>query len=197
VIVGLTGGIGSGKTTVAQIFASLGVPIFVADEVSKSLIDTDINLQRALKSLIGDDVVKDGKIDRPLMASRIFSDEALLAKVNQLIHPAVGRAFQTWYAEQSSPYVIREAAILFESGTDQDCQKIVVVSAPEELRIRRVMARSGESEAQIRQRMAKQWPQERKEALADFIIKNDEGEMLIPQVLSIHEDLKHFANKGG
>ena len=193
-IVGLTGGIGSGKTTAAQIFQHLGVPVFVADEVSKSLIDEDLELQGALKDLMGEELVKGGKIDRPYMASLIFSDPILLAKVNGLIHPAVAKAFSSWYAVQNSDYVIREAAILFESGSHKDCEAIIVVSAPEQLRIERVKARSGESEAQIRNRMSKQWPQSKKEALADYIIQNDGNAMLIPQVMQIHENLIRRAN---
>lgn len=188
-IVGLTGGIGSGKTTVAQIFNALGVPIFVADEVSKSIIDSDLSLQSELKSLLGNDVVKEGKIDRPYMASLIFNDANLLKEANALIHPAVGSAFQRWYLQQDFPYVLREAAILFESGSHKDCEAIVVVSAPEDLRIERVQKRSGESEVQIRARMSKQWPQKKKEELADYLIFNEQKEMLIPQVIKVHEDL--------
>ncbi len=188
-IVGLTGGIGSGKTTVAQIFKALGVPIFVADEVSKRIIDSDLSLQSELKSLLGNDVVKEGKIDRPYMASLIFNDANLLKEANALIHPAVGSAFQQWYLQQDFPYVLREAAILFESGSHKDCEAIVVVSAPEDLRIERVQKRSGESEAQIRARMSKQWPQKKKEELADYLIFNEQKEMLIPQVIKVHEDL--------
>lgn len=195
-IVGLTGGIGSGKTTVAQIFQQLQVPVFVADEESKKLLDTDADLQAQLVEWLGPELIKEGRVDRAYMASRIFKDEDLLKKVNALIHPAVGRAFQNWYQKQEAPYIIREAAILFESGTHKDCAKIIVVSAPEELRLQRVIKRSGESPEQVKARMAKQWPQEKKEALADYIIHNDHQEMLIPQVLQIHEDLIHIANTG-
>ncbi|MCR9153891.1 MAG: dephospho-CoA kinase [Bacteroidetes bacterium] len=195
-IVGLTGGIGSGKTTAAQIFKSLGVPLFLADEESKKLIDSDAKLQASLVELMGSELLTDGKINRAYMASLIFSDAVLLQKVNALIHPAVGDAFKAWYHRQNSSYVIREAAILYESGSHQDCDAVIVVSAPEQLRLERVKARSGESEEQIRKRMSKQWPAEKKEALADYIIHNDGGEMLIPQVLKIHESLIHTANQG-
>lgn len=196
-IVGLTGGIGSGKTTVAQIFQTLGVPVFVADEESKKIIDSDLELQSQLVALLGSDLVKKKKIDRPYMAQLIFNDAHLLQQVNALIHPAVGRAFKRWYQEQDTPYVLREAAILFESGSYQDCKAIIVVSAPEELRLKRVMRRSGETEAQVKNRMSKQWPQEKKETLANFIIRNDHQSMLIPQVLEVHENLIHSANQGG
>lgn len=196
-IVGLTGGIGSGKTTVAQIFERLGVPVFIADEVSKSIIDTNTQVQQQLRALLGNEVVKDGRIDRPYMASRIFSDPVLLQKTNAIIHPAVAEAFKAWHSAQSFSYVIREAAILFESGSHKDCDAIVVVTAPEKLRIQRVIKRSGETEAQVKARISKQWPQEKKEALADYLIFNDEKEMLIPQVLKIHENLIGRANAGG
>lgn len=195
-IVGLTGGIGSGKTTVARIFAQLGVPIFVADEVSKSILDSNKALQAELLQLMGPELLQDSKVNRPYMASRIFKDKALLQKVNALIHPAVASAFEAWHQAQSFPYVLREAAILFESGSAKDCAKVIVVSAPEELRLQRVMLRSGETAEQVRQRMSKQWPQEKKEALADYIIQNDHQHMLIPQVLRIHEDLIHTASSG-
>ena len=145
-------------------------------------------------ALLGPDLVKNQKIDRPYMAQLIFNDANLLQHVNALIHPAVGRAFNRWHQEQDSPYVLREAAILFESGSYQDCKAIIVVSAPEDLRLKRVITRSGETEAQVKNRMSKQWPQEKKEALANFIIRNDHQSMLIPQVLEVHENLIHSAN---
>lgn len=188
-IIGLTGGIGSGKTTVAQIFRALSIPVFVADEESKIIIDTDLELQDQLRELLGEKLIKSGRIDRPYMASLIFNDNELLEKTNALIHPAVGRAFSEWYAKQNAPYVLREAAILFESGSYKDCAAIIVVSAPEPLRLERVIKRSGETEKQVKSRMARQWSQEEKEALANFIIQNDHQSMLIPQVLKIHENL--------
>lgn len=188
-IVGLTGGIGSGKSTVAQIFEFLKVPVFYADEESKKLLDTKADLQIALVELMGEELIKKGKLDRKYMASRIFTNIELLQKVNALIHPAVAEAFSTWYFLQKTPYVIREAAILYESGSHKDCDKVITVSAPEEMRIKRVMNRSGESAKSIKNRMNKQWPQAKKEQLADYIISNDLTEALIPQVLNIHENI--------
>lgn len=194
-IVGLTGGIGSGKTTVAHIFEHLGVPVFEADEISKNIIDTDKSLQRQLRHLLGDSVVNEqGKIDRPLMASIIFGDKQLLAKTNALIHPAVGRNFKSWYLQQKAPYIIREAAILFESNTYKDCDKIVVVTAPDDLRIKRVMDRSQLSRKQVLERMENQWPQEQKVEMADYVISNDLEHSVIKQVLQIHEDIIRQTN---
>lgn len=194
-IVGLTGGIGSGKTTVGRIFAQLGVPLFVADEEAKRLLDEDVDLQRGLVDLLGPRLLNaQGQVDRAFMAAMIFKDEALLQKVNALVHPAVGRRFVQWYQAQKAPYVLREAAILFESGSHRDCAKVIVVSAPESLRLSRSMARSGESEAAIRARMDRQMPAAEKEALADYLIYNDGRSSLIKQILPLHENLLRLAN---
>lgn len=194
-IIGLTGGIGSGKTTVGEIFKHLKIPVFVADEEAKKLLRTSESLKQKLSDLLGPDLIREGEVDKAYMARRIFSDEKLLKKANAIIHPAVADAFALWHAKQNAPYVIREAAILFESGSHVDCDKIVVVTAPEDMRIQRVMQRSGESKEQIEQRMSRQWPQEKKEQLADFIIKNDHTEPVIPQVLKIHENIIRFTNQ--
>ncbi len=196
-IVGLTGGIGSGKTTVARIFSRLKVPVFEADVVSKSIIDEDRQLQSQLQQLLGEEVVEAGKINRPFMAQRIFSDEQLLEKTNALIHPAVADNFRQWYAGQDAPYVIREAAILFESGSYKDCQQIVVVTAPREMRIQRVMERNALAREEVLARMNRQWPEERKLERADFVVQNDHSQSLIKQVLRIHENLIRIANKKG
>jgi dephospho-CoA kinase len=188
-IVGLTGGIGSGKTTISKIFIFLGIPVFYADEQAKQLLEKDEFLKAQLVELIGPKLLLHGKIDKPYMASRIFSDPKLLKAVNALIHPAVALAFENWYAAQKSSYVLREAAILFESGSHKDCDHIVVVSASENTRIKRVMTRSSESLEQVKNRMNKQWPQEEKNKLADSIIYNDATDPVIPQVLKIHKKL--------
>lgn len=193
-IIGLTGGIGSGKTTVGKIFTHLGIPVYLADEAAKKLIDRDPHLQRELQNLVGKDLVADGKINRPYMARRVFADEQLLQEVNAVVHPAVARDFQEWYKKQDSPYVLREAAILYESGSYRDCHKVIVVTAPESLRITRVQNRSGESREQIKQRMQRQWPQEEKNKRGDYLIYNDEKHAVIPQVLAIHEDIIRSTN---
>ncbi len=195
-IVGLTGGIGSGKTTVAGIFARLGVPVYEADQASKNIIDADKVLQGKLQNLLGADIVNSqGKIVRDRMASIIFNDEELLKKTNALIHPAVAEDFRSWVAAQDYPYVLKEAAILFESGSYKQCDKIVVVEAPEELRIERVMKRGNVSREQVLERMRNQMPQEQKVALADYVIHNDLQQSVITQVLSVHENLIRQANQ--
>lgn len=194
-IIGLTGGIGSGKTTVGKIFSTLGIPVYEADTASKKIIDTDKGLQAKLQDLLGENIVTpEGLIDRSRMASLIFNDEELLKKTNALIHPAVGDDFMNWAQEQSKPYVIKEAAILFESGSYKQCDKIIVVEAPEELRIKRVMERGNVSRKEVLERMKNQWPQEQKVQMADYVVHNDLQYSVIKQVLAIHEDIIHQAN---
>ena len=182
-IVGLTGGIGSGKTTVAEIFQFLGVPVYEADHFAKSIIDTDIRVQSRLQALLGIEIVKEGKIDRPLMASIIFNDPKLLEATNSIIHPAVAKHFKAWLAKQNVTYIIREAAILFESGSYRDCDKIITVTAPQELRIERVMSRSKISREEVLARMDKQWGEEEKVKRSHFVVQNDNSRSLIKQVL--------------
>ncbi len=197
-ILGLTGGIGSGKSTVAAIFSSLGIPVYDADSASKNLIETNANLQKHLTALLGDDILREGKIRRPVMATKIFNDEELLKKTNAIIHPAVARDFQRWHREhRSSSYVIREAAILFESGSYVDCDKILVVTAPAEMRIQRVMKRNSVSREEVLRRMANQWPEKEKLSRADYVIYNDLTQSVIKQVLAIHEDIINQSNQRG
>ncbi|WP_417608699.1 dephospho-CoA kinase [Owenweeksia hongkongensis] len=195
-IIGLTGGIGSGKSTVAKIFEFLGVPVYEADAFSKTIIDTDKELQAELVSLLGTEIIEEGKIVRPKMAELIFGDKNLLQKANDLIHPAVARHFQNWNENQSYPYVIKEAAILFESGSYKSCDKILVVAAPKEMRINRVMARSSMTREEVEARMNNQWPQEQKLEKADYIVTNDLTESVIKQVINIHENIIRTANSG-
>lgn len=187
-IVGLTGGIGSGKSTVASVFNQLGVPVYEADLWARNLIDRD-DIQSALVELMGEGILSSGVIDRKKMASLIFNDKALLARVNGLIHPAVATHFKNWYREQQSPYVIREAAILFESGSYKDCDKVIVVHAPLEMRIQRVMERNGISREEVMERVNNQWPEEDKLRLADYVVYNDLSRSVIKQSISIHEDI--------
>ena len=186
-IIGLTGGIGSGKSSAAQIFEFLGIPVFIADEVSKKLLD-EAPIQKKLTALLGQDVLQESKINRAKMAGLIFNDESLLQAVNNILHPAVRRAFARWHQGQApAPYYLREAAILFESGSDEDCDKVITITAPRELRIARVAARSGESREQIEQRMARQWPEEEKIRRSDFVIHNDQKHSLIEEVWRVHK----------
>ena len=185
--IGITGGIGSGKTTICRIFESLFVPVFNADDVAKKIMLTDTNLVEAIKVQFGREAYfASGELNRKFLSGIVFNDSRALQKLNELVHPAVIQAFDDWAVIQNNPYCLHEAAILFESGAYKSCDYSILVYAPEELRINRVKRRDGHSETEIRARMDKQMPEEEKEKLADFVIINDESTAVIPQVLKIH-----------
>ena len=196
--IGITGNIGSGKTTVCQIFATLGIPVYYADPGARALMETDPELIRSITALLGGRAyTPEGQLNRAYVAELIFGDEAKREALNQLVHPAVGRAGLRWHAEQGDvPYTLYEAALIFESGGRRGMDGVILVRAPEDLRLRRVMRRDGASEAAVRARMMRQWPEERKAELADFIIDNDGRTLLIPQVLAIHRRLRESSFHG-
>jgi len=171
-IVGITGGIGSGKTTVAKMFSAFGAPVYYADAEAKELTATSPEIRADLIALLGEATFKDGVLDRKYMANKIFNDEALLAKANAIIHPRVAAHFKQWAAAQNFPYVLKEAAILFESGSYKDCDVTILVTAPEEIRIQRVMERDQATREEVVARMENQWSDAKKSELADFIIEN-------------------------
>ncbi|NVK28413.1 MAG: dephospho-CoA kinase [Flavobacteriia bacterium] len=185
--VGLTGGIGSGKSTVAKIFEAFHIPCYYADDRAKWLMENDDQLVQELSEAFGTELYTDGKLNREWLANRIFSNPDERNTVNSLVHPAVGRDFAKWTKAQNAPYVLKEAAILFETGGYKASDFNILVTAPEEIRVKRVTQRDGATPEQVRSRMQAQWPDEKKAALADFIILNDENEPLIPQVKQIHE----------
>ncbi|MDR2036666.1 MAG: dephospho-CoA kinase [Bacteroidales bacterium] len=191
--VGVTGGIGSGKTTVCEIFELLGVPVYYADIRAKELMNFDPELREGLKTLFGQEIYENELLNRKKLAEIIFNDKSMLEKVNGLVHPAVGRDFIRWRAAQTSPYIIEEAAILFESNAASRFDKIVLVTAPEQLRIERVRQRDVVDAEAVRARMKNQWPEEKKIKLADFVINNDDKSMLLPQVMHIHQQLTDLA----
>lgn len=193
--VGLTGGIGSGKTTVAQIFETLGVPVYYADERSKNILNTDPTIQTQLIELFGAEIYINGRLQNQVLAQKVFSDKEKLQQLNAIVHPAVAEDFKSWCNTQNSPYILKEAAILFEIGTYQQLDLNILISAEKALRIDRVMKRNGVSKEEVLKRMDKQWPDERKKALADFVIYNNQNESLIKQALHIHEDLIRQSNK--
>ncbi len=192
--VGLTGGIGSGKTTVAKVFEQLNIPVFYADEESKKLLDR-VEVKEALAAQFGPDVFdSDGTVSRKALAQRVFSHAQDLADLNQLLHPRLKETFKKWAELQTGNYVIMEAAILFESGFNCLFDKIVVVSAPETICIQRVMARDKVNTEQVRARMDAQWPLEKKLKKADFVITNDDTRFVIPQIIAIDKELKSFCS---
>jgi len=187
--VGLTGNIGSGKSLIAKIFETLQIPVFYADAEGKKILDS-MEVIEAIKKLFGARVISGNLVNRQALAKIVFTDNSKLIELNNIIHPAVRNAFATWAGRKTdSPYVIYEAAILIESGHYLNMDKIILVTAPEEIRIKRVMERDGATKDMIIQRMANQWPEKKKIEHADFIINNDESELVIPQVIRIHEAL--------
>jgi len=187
--IGITGGIGSGKTTVCKVFKTLGVPIYDADTQAKLLMNADTELKAALEGYFGSEIYHEGMLDRRKLAEIIFNDRSALEKVNSCVHPAVARDFEHWRMRQTAPYALEEAAIIFERDIAHRFQKVILVTAPDDLRIERVCARDGVSAETVRKRMANQWPEEKKIALADYIIYNDNQRLIIPQVLEIHRIL--------
>ena len=188
-IVGLTGGIGSGKTTVAELFADLGVPIYNSDIEAKNLTNHSENIREELIALLGIETYKDGFLNRKFMADKIFNDKHLLTKVNGIIHPRVAEHFRKWVSLQNSKYVIKEAAILFESGSNTQCDVVILVTAPREERIRRVMDRDQVSKEEVEARINNQWSDEKKMELSDFIIQNIHLSETQNQVNYIHSCL--------
>ncbi|MFM1876739.1 MAG: hypothetical protein RL266_2476 [Bacteroidota bacterium] len=186
-VVGITGGIGSGKTTVCQIFERLGVPVYYADTRAKQLMAAEGPLKEMILEAFGALAYRGSQLDRAYLAKEVFGNEERLAKLNSLVHPAVAYDFDEWLEQQHhANYVLKEAAILFESGAYQAVDFSVLVIAPEDLRIDRVVKRDGVTPEQVLQRMKNQWTQEHKAKLADFIINNDGSHLLVPQVLELH-----------
>lgn len=187
--VGITGGIGSGKSTVAKIFSALGVPVYDSDNHARSIMNTDAVLIEQIKNNFGNDAYDaSGNLNRKFLAENVFAFPDRLEKLNGLVHPRVGEGFNQWAMNQTArQYVLKEAALLFETGSAKQLNKVIVVTAPEELRIKRVMSRDGRSEAETKRIIQRQWAEEKKISLADFIIQNDESCALIPQVLKIHQ----------
>ena len=182
-----TGGIGSGKSVVVKAFQVLGIPSYDCDRAAKDLYDRDPELLAAVVELAGTDVLDaGGRLDRAALAGKIFADESLLAALEAIVHPAVVRDFEHWKAEQDSPLVVIESAILLENRAfDHLYDSVVAVTAPEEVRIARVMARDGADEAQVRRRMAAQWSDAQRAARADYVLENDNRQALLPAVLDI------------
>lgn len=190
---GITGGIGSGKSLACQIFRILEIPVFEADLEAKRLMDRDPEVRTRLIELAGSEIyMASGMLDRPRLAELVFNNSKLLQQVNGLVHPAVRQAFSDWAEQQAAPYVLMEAAILFESGSYRSLDFSILMTAPEELRIQRVMKRDGTDREQVISRIRNQWPEEKKRELADFIITNDESTFLTTQVLDVHKKILEY-----
>ena len=191
---GITGGIGSGKTSVCRVFEVLGIPVFSADREAREIMQKDDVIISGIKSITGKDLYKNGSLDRTELASIIFNNTTILKKVNSLVHPAVFDHFKKWTLMQSTPYVIMEAAILFESGASEVVDKIATVVAPVEQRVNRVILRNRLSQEQVMERMRNQMDDEERIRKSDFVINNSENDMIIPSILKIHNEILTFLN---
>lgn len=188
-VIGLTGGIGSGKTTVAKMFGELGVPVYIADFEAKRLTNSSTVIKKKLIKLLGHSAYIDGKLNRKFVANIIFNDPKLLKKVNEIIHPKVASHFKRWVKRQNGNYCIKEAAILFENGGYKDCYLNILITAPIEVRIRRVMRRDELSREEIENRIQSQWTDDEKGKLADIIIENIDLQHTKEHVNRIHASL--------
>jgi dephospho-CoA kinase len=187
--VGLTGNIGTGKTTVARIFEVLGVPVFHADLVARELLEKS-SVKQLVQDQFGKEIFINQMIDRKQLANLVFNDPKKLNILNSIIHPRVKAALLDWMNQNADhPYIIQEAAILFESGFYKDFDKVILVTSSVELANRRVMERDSIDLKSVEARRSNQWSQDKKEGLSDFIIRNDEDDMILPQVLEIHNKL--------
>jgi dephospho-CoA kinase len=187
--IGLTGGIGSGKTTVAQIFEVLAIPVYYADQAAKDLMNRDPELKNQIISAFGAEVYKEGTLDRSYLAELVFADPEKLALLNSFVHPATFKDSSSWMQMQKTSYAVKEAALIFEAGLENFFDYIICVTAPENLRLQRVMGRDHTSAENILKRMLQQMDENEKINRCDFVIVNDGIKALLPQVLKIHETL--------
>ncbi len=191
-VVGLTGGIGSGKTTVARIFEELGVPVYNSDVEAKKLMHSSKKIKKELVALFGEEAYLEDKLNRAFIANAVFKDEVALKKLNKIVHPEVRKHFLKWCKEHKHPYVVQETALLFENQAQDFYDKIVLVTAPKELRIERLLERDGSTEDAILARMKNQLEDEKKVPLADFVIENIVLEKTKRKVAEINDAILDF-----
>ncbi|MEY3324266.1 MAG: dephospho-CoA kinase [Chitinophagaceae bacterium] len=191
--VGLTGGIGSGKTTVARIFESLGIPVYNADEAAKRIMVESPAIREAITEKFGPESYTNGELNRAHLSKIVFSDKEKIDWLNALVHPATIENATKWMQQQKAPYVIKEAALLFESGAASELDYIIGVTAPAALRIQRVIKRDQSDPSQVKKRIDLQLEESLKLKLCDFTIVNDETSPLLSQILKIDQELKHLA----
>lgn len=189
-LVGLTGGIGSGKTTVAQFFTALGIPVYNSDTEAKKLMETSHKVKNAIKRLLGEEAYQGQSLNKTYISQQVFKDRPLLDKLNGIVHPAVRTDFLAWAEQQNAPYVIQEAALIFEIGSEDFYDMIILVTAPETIRIDRIMERDPDSTSEnIKARMRNQWSDSQKTDASDYIIENLDLEKTESQVLKVHRAL--------
>jgi len=187
--IGITGGIGSGKTTVAKVFEVLGIPVYYADDAAKKLMNEDEALKQKIKLQFGESVYTNGLLNKKLLSDIVFNAPEKLELLNALVHPATLKDAERWMQLQTTAYTLKEAALIFESGAHQNLDYVIGVTAPAPLRILRSMQRDGVTREDVIARMDKQMDDTIKMKLCDFVITNDEQEMLLPQVIALHEKL--------
>lgn len=191
---GITGGIGSGKTSVCRVFEVLHIPVFSADRIASGIMESDTRVIEGINSITGRDLYSEGHLNKMELADLIFNNSDLLKKVNSIVHPVVFEHFRSWVLAQDAPYVIMEAAILFESGASAIVDKILTVAAPVDERIERIIERSKLSREQIEERMRNQMDDETRIEHSDYVIRNGENDMIIPAILKINADILTFIN---
>jgi len=187
--VGITGGIGSGKSTVAHIFETLGIPVYYADDAAKRLMNEDEGLKQLVQQQFGEAAYANGQLNRAYLSAQVFNNPDKLAMLNAMVHPATIADAARWMQQQTAPYAIKEAALIFESGAQENLDKVIGVFAPKAVRIKRVMNRDGITREEVMARMNKQINETIKMRLCDYVITNDEQQLLIPQVLAVHKTL--------
>ena|SRR5665213_1601684 len=185
--IGLTGGIGSGKTTVARIFEVLGIPVYYADDAAKRLMNESGDLKNSIIKTFGTDAYVNNELDRKFLSNVVFNSTEKLNALNSIVHPATINDAIKWFKNQHGPYVIKEAALIFESGSQKELDFVIGIKSPLELRMQRSMSRDHITAEQVQSRINKQMNEDEKMRLCDYVIVNDEEEMLIPQVLALHE----------
>ena len=187
--IGLTGGIGSGKSTIAEVFKVLNIPVYNSDERAKALMNENQLLIEEISNVFGAHIYQNGELNRAELGAIVFKNPELLQQLNAVVHPVVGDDFNAWCNKQQSKYVIKEAAIIFETGINKMLDGVIAVIAPDELRIKRVLKRPGMTEELIKDRMSRQLPTETLIDKANWLINNDETVLVIPQVLKVHEEI--------
>ena len=193
-IVGLTGGIGSGKTTVAKMFAEIDIPVYIADVEAKLLMNRSKVIKRKLTKLFGNKAYINTELNKTFIADKIFNNKDLLSEMNAIVHPKVASHFKRWLKKQEGFYCIKEAAILFENGSYKNCDLLITVTAPESLRIERVIKRDKTDTAKVRAIIKNQWSDDKKIKLSDFVIENSNLGDTKKQVLQIHKKIFERAN---
>ena len=191
--VGLTGGIGSGKSTVARVFEVLGVPVYYADSAGRMLVDNDPGIRTEIIKHFGKESYKDGRLDRQYISTIVFGDEKKRELLNEITHPVIISDAAKWMKKQNAAYIIKEAALIFESGSEKDLDYVIGVKSPRGLRVKRVMERDSTSKAEVIKKMESQMDEDVKMKKCDFLLINDEQQLLVPQVMALHQQLLQLA----